>query len=88
MTQRELIAAVCARTALPDQTVREMLQVVVATIQDAVWDGDKVTINNFGSFYLAERKARAVATPETPAPPATRKYPKFAPAPYFEELVR
>jgi len=84
MTQRELIAAICARTALSEQTAREVLQVVVATIEDAVWDGDRVTLTNFGSFYLAERKVRTQSGGEKTA----KKYPKFVPAQHFEELVR
>lgn len=84
MTQRELVAAICARTALPEQTAREVLQVVIATIEDAVWDGDRVTLTNFGSFYLAERKVRTQSDGQKTA----KKYPKFVPASHFEELVR
>jgi len=78
MTNREMIAAIAAKTALSQQTSREVLQTVIDTIQDAVWDGDRVTLTDFGSFYLAERKGRAAAT----------KYPKFVPAKKFQDLVR
>lgn len=90
MTNKELIAAVSAKTALSEQASREVLNTILETIQDAVWDGDKVTLTNFGYFYLAERKARPFAKPKAHMPlikPA-RKYPKFVPSPNFEELVR
>ncbi len=90
MTNRELVAAISAKTALSEPAAREVLNTVIETIKDAVWDGDKVTLTNFGTFYLAERKARAYARPK-PGMPKVKpayKYPKFVPAPNFEELVR
>lgn len=90
MTNREMVAAISARTALSEAEAREVLNTVLETIKDAVWDGDKVTLTNFGTFYLAERKARAYANPKPHMPTVkpARKYPKFLPAPNFEELVR
>ncbi len=90
MTNRELIAAVSAKTPLSEQEAREVVNTVIETIKDAVWDGDKVTLTNFGSFFLAERKARAYKNPKPHMPPIkpASKYPKFTPAPSFEELVR
>lgn len=90
MTNRELVAAIAAKTALSKQTSSEVLQAVIETIQDAVWDGDKVTLSDFGSFYLAERVARKGRNPHTGAEleiPAA-KYPKFVPAESFKRLVR
>ena len=90
MTNREVVAALCAKTALPEQTVRQVLNTVIDTIKDAVWDGDRVSLTNFGSFYLAERKERTYANPK-PGKPKVRpahKFPKFVPAPSFEEMVR
>ena len=90
MTNRELIAAISAKTALSQQTSREVLQTIIETIQDAVWDGDRVTVTDFGTFYLAESKPRTVrdsVTGETRKLPA-RKLPKFIPSKAFEELVR
>ncbi|MBK6765466.1 MAG: HU family DNA-binding protein [bacterium] len=89
MTNRELIAAIAAKTALSQQTSKEVLQTVIETIQDAVWDGDRVTISDFGSFYLAERKARAASKDLASTPQAAAiKFPKFAPAKKFQDLVR
>lgn len=90
MTNRELVAAISAKTALSEQAAREVLTTVLETIKDAVWDGDKVTLTNFGSFFLAERKARKLPKPR-PGMPSFRpaqKYPKFVPASNFEEMVR
>lgn len=90
MTNRELIAAVCAKTALSEPEAREVVSTILETIKDAVWDGGRVTLTNFGTFSLAERKARAYANPKPhmPAIRPARKYPKFVPAPSFDELVR
>jgi DNA-binding protein HU-alpha len=90
MTNKELVAAIAAKTALTQQTSKEVLQTVIETIQDSVWDGDCVTIADFGSFYLAERKARTVRNPQTGAEieVAAKKYPKFVPAKKFKDLVR
>ncbi|NUO19877.1 HU family DNA-binding protein [bacterium] len=90
MTNREMLAAISARTALSEAEAREVLSVILDTIKDAVWDGDKVMLTNFGTFYLAERKARTYKNPKPhmPAVRPARKYPKFVPAPNFEELVR
>lgn len=90
MTSRELVAAISAKTALTEPEAREVLNTVLETIKDAVWDGDKVTLTNFGTFYLAERKAHTYKNPKPHMPPVrpASKYPKFVPAPSFEELVR
>jgi len=90
MTNRELIAAISAKTALTEAEAREVLNTVLDSIKDAVWDGDKVTLTNFGTFYLAERKARAYKNPKPHMPPVkpASKYPKFKASPRFEELVR
>ncbi len=90
MTNRELVAAISAKTALSEPEAREVLNAVLDSIKDAVWDGDKVTLTNFGTFYLAERKARAYKNPKPHMPPIkpATKYPKFIAAPSFEELVR
>ncbi|MCB9357652.1 MAG: HU family DNA-binding protein [Calditrichaeota bacterium] len=90
MTNKELIAAIAAKTALSPETSKEVLQTVVETIQDAVWDGDRVTISDFGSFYLAERKARTGRNPRTGEAMelAASKHPKFIPAKKFKDMVR
>ncbi|MCL4305445.1 HU family DNA-binding protein [bacterium] len=90
MTNKELVAAIAARTALSQQTSLEVLQVVIETIKDTVWDGDRVNLSDFGSFYLAERKARTGRNPRTGEEmliPAS-KFPKFVPAKKFKDLVR
>ncbi len=90
MTKEELVAAVSAKTGLTRRAAEEFLEAVLATIQDAVVDGDRVTLSGFGNFLLVERAARKARNPKTGdiVNVPRRKLPRFVPSKKFTELAK
>ena len=90
MNREELVTAVSAKTGLTKASADEVLQTILATIMDAVRDGDRVAISGFGTFLLIERKARRVRNPRTgePVEIAARKAPRFVPGKQFRDLAK
>ena len=90
MHRDELLIAVSARTGLSHKAAEEVLDTILATIMDAVRDGDKVSLSGFGSFLLAERPARDGRNPRTGEKisiPA-RKVPRFIPGTQFRKAAQ
>ena len=90
MTKEELVAAVSAKSGLTRRATEEFLEAVLATIQDAVVDGDRVTLSGFGNFLLVERAPRKARNPKTGAVVDVpgRKMPRFVPSKKFTELAK
>ena len=82
MNKNDLIEKVsevtCAKTEAQDA-----VNTLFEALRDALASGERVTISNFGSFYVKFQKARTGRNPKTgetiDIPP--RKVVKFAPSP-------
>ncbi len=91
MNKGELVDAIAEK--VDGTTKKEIDAIISATlevIQDALVDGDKVTLVGFGTFEVRERQAREGRNPSTGATiqiPAT-KVPAFAPGKLFKEKVK
>ncbi|MCB2012802.1 MAG: HU family DNA-binding protein [Geminicoccaceae bacterium] len=65
MTLDELNAAVANETETSKATAAKSVQAVLATIQDALTKGEKVSIAGFGIFEVTHRPARTGRNPQT-----------------------
>ncbi len=88
MNKRDLIDAISGRLG-DKKSATEALNAVLETIQEAVANGDKVSITGFGVFEKSERPARTARNPATGDPilVAASSVPKFRPGADFKALV-
>jgi len=67
MNKSELVAAVAAKADLSKKDAEAAVAAVVASITDALADGDKVSLVGFGTFEVRARAARTGQNPRTGA---------------------
>jgi len=65
MTKTELVDMVANKTGLSKSTSSEAISAFTDAIQDALKNGDKVTLVGFGSFDISTRAARDGVNPQT-----------------------
>ncbi len=65
MNKKELVDNIAKETELHKKDVAEMLDGILRVIPKTLKDGDKVSLVGFGTFSLAERKARNGRNPKT-----------------------
>lgn len=90
MTKRDLVVRISAETEIVQQHVLEVVQKTLDYIAEAVAQGRKVELRNFGVFEVKIRKARVGRNPNAPAadvriPP--RAVVKFKPGKEMREAV-
>jgi len=90
MTKRDLVVRISAETELVQQHVLDVVQKTLDYIAEAVAQGRKVELRNFGVFEVKIRKARVGRNPNAPAhdvriPP--RAVVKFKPGKEMREAV-
>ncbi len=61
----ELIAAIANDAGLTNKDAGAALDATISTITKALKKGDRVTLGGFGTFSVAERKARTGRNPQT-----------------------
>lgn len=89
MNKGELIDKIAEKAGIPKKQADTILTAAVEAIQEAVANGEKVTLVGFGSFEPRERAAREGRNPQTGKAisiPAT-KVPAFSAGKQFKELV-
>jgi DNA-binding protein HU-beta len=67
MNKTELVNAMAAKTGMTKVAAKEAMNACFATIQEQLNKGEKVTLIGFGTFSVAERKARTAKNPRTGA---------------------
>ena len=80
LTKRDLVVRISEETRLTQQDVSSVVQKTLDHISEALSDGDKVEIRNFGVFEVKTRKARVGRNPnapETDVPIPARSVVKF-----------
>ena len=90
MNKAELIEKVSDKTGLTKKESWNVIDAVTDTIKNALSKGEKVTLVNFGSFQVLNRKSRRGRNPQTGKEmqiPA-KKVPKFVPGKKLREKVR
>src|SRR5919108_2618047 len=90
MTKRDLVVRISNETGIVQQSVLEIVQKTLDYIAEAVAQGKKVELRNFGVFEVKVRKARIGRNPNAPAndvriPP--RAVVKFKPGKEMREAV-
>ena len=66
MTKAELVEKIHAKAGLPTKAkAEEALDAVVASLREALADGESVTFTGFGSFKVVARAARKGRNPRT-----------------------
>lgn len=90
MTKAELIEKIRAKSGLETKAGAEKaLDAVLDSISECLAAGDSLTIVGFGSFKVAERKARTGRNPRTnePMPLPAAKVVKFVPGKGLKDKV-
>jgi|SRR5919108_399310 DNA-binding protein HU-beta/integration host factor subunit alpha len=90
MTKRDLVVRISNETGIVQQSVLEIVQKTLDYIAEAVAQGKKVELRNFGVFEVKVRKARIGRNPNSPEndvriPP--RAVVKFKPGKEMREAV-
>ncbi len=65
MNKNELVAAVAERAGLTRRDSERAVNAFLEAIQDALAEGDKVSLVGFGTFEVRERGARVGRNPQT-----------------------
>ena len=65
MNKQELIATVAEKTELPKKDAEKAVNAIVASIEEALAQGEKVQLVGFGTFEIRERAARKGRNPQT-----------------------
>jgi len=65
MNKAELIASVAERAELTKKDAEKAVAALLATVEDALANGEKVQLVGFGTFEIRERAARKGRNPQT-----------------------
>ncbi len=90
MTRQDLVDRISNETGLSKKQAGNALDAVIGGIKGGMEKGEKVTLVGFGTFYVAERKARMGRNPRTQEKiniPA-RKVPNFRAGKALKELIK
>lgn len=68
MKKGELVAAIAKDAGLSAKAAKKAMDAVIANITKALKKGDKVALVGFGTFEVAQRKARTGRNPRTGKP--------------------
>ena len=90
MTKRDLVVRISAETGLIQEQVYDVIQKTLDYISEAVTQGQKVELRNFGVFETKVRKARVGRNPNQPdrdVPIPSRMVVKFKPGKEMKDAV-
>ena len=68
MNKEELATAVAQKTGVNHVQARKFLEGFIASLEEAILAGQRVTISGFGTFELTQHKERTVMNPSTNQP--------------------
>jgi DNA-binding protein HU-beta len=89
VTKADLVTRIAADTGLKKVDAEKALEAMTSAIQGALQDGKKVTLVGFGTFSIADRKARMGRDPQTKKPiriPASKAV-RFKPGKAMKDAV-
>ncbi len=90
MTKRDLVIRISNETGLVQQQVLDVIQKTLDYVSEAMVQGRKVELRNFGVFEVKVRKARVGRNPNRPGtdvPIPQRAVVKFKPGKEMREAV-
>ena len=90
MNKTELVALMAEESGLSKKDAEKALNAFIGGVQNAVKDGDKVSLIGFGTFEARERAAREGKNPQTgeKIKIAACKVPAFKAGKAFKDLVK
>ena len=90
MNKKNLVDIVANETSLKKSDIDTVITAAFNAIQNAVKEGDKVQLKDFGTFKIKERKERTGRNPRTKEEItiAASKTPSFVPAKAFKDIVQ
>jgi DNA-binding protein HU-beta len=90
MTKAEIISQVAESAKISKAAAQLALNSCIDCIKGALKGGEKVTLVGFGTFSVAQRKARKGRNPQTgkAIKIKARKVPKFVPGTALKEAVQ
>ena len=65
MNKAELINSIASKTGMSKTDSKKALDAVFTSIDDALRNGERISIQGFGSFGISHRKARIGRNPRT-----------------------
>lgn len=65
MSTRELIMAASSKSGITQKEIQSSLEPILETIIEALSNGDKISIHNFGTFYIKDIPERASRNPKS-----------------------
>lgn len=68
MSRKEVIQVMARKTGLTKKTTAEFFHVFEQLVIDEIKAGRSLTLTGFGTFFMAERKARMGINPNTKEP--------------------
>lgn len=79
MNKTKLVAALAQKNGMTKADAQKALEGILSIISGELKDGGSVTLTGFGTFSVAERKARTGRNPQTgqPIDIAAARVPKF-----------
>ena len=89
MNKRELIVQVADKVGITQKNARDVVDAVTDAIKKALSKGEKVTLVDFGTFQVLNRKARRGRNPQTGEriQISAKKVPKFKAGKKLRETV-
>ena len=90
MNKTELVALMAEEAGITKKDAEKALNAFIGGVQNAVKDGDKVSLIGFGTFEARERAAREGKNPQTgeKIKIAACKVPAFKAGKAFKDLVK
>jgi DNA-binding protein HU-beta len=90
MTKADLVTRIAEESGISKKAAGMALNSMVKAIHEVLKKGDKIRVDDLGSFSVVKRQARQGVNPRTGKPikiPAT-KAPKFAAAKALKDVVK
>lgn len=66
LTKREIVLKIYQKTGLAQKDIRDVVQMTMDSIAEALVDGNNVELRNFGVFEVQVRKSRIGRNPNKP----------------------
>lgn len=90
MTKRDLVVQVASQIDLTQMQVKRVFELSLETIANALADGDKIELRDFGVFKVKERRPRMGRNPRTgeAVPVTSKRVAHFKPGKALKEMVR
>jgi len=90
MNKAELVEAVSDKTGITKKQAGNVIDAITDTVKETLSKGERITLVDFGTFHVRQRKARKGRNPRTGKKleiPA-KKVPKFRAGKNLREAVR